>query len=542
MSGETSHQEHIGPYRLLSRLDGPSGVVHRAAGRDGRDVAIRMLPPGAAFDVERMRAVLSPYVVDVLDGDAGPRQPYVVSRLVPGRPLAETVAESGPLRGPALRYLAIALAKAVAAIHRAGLAHGALDPRTVLVVDGAPVVVDFGLAADHEGPAADVRAWAATVLFAATGRAHATPDAAAVPDALRRLLRAAAAPDPAARPTAEELIAAASALDLGPAPEPPVPPQRPSTPDSGGYPLPTGPGTGGFPTPTNETGGFATSANETGGFATPTADTGGFATPMADTGGFAKAAPDASGIAAATADAGGFAAPTASAGGLATPTAETGGFAAASVTSGGFSVAAEARAQEGDVVVGGGRHAGTVDAHELAVVRGWARLLAVLVIVILGSAAVVMPVVGVAASAVAVLLLRVAFARGAVGRLGALGRTVLSLPYAAVFAVVVPLMVAGLAAVSVELSPLGACALGAGTGTIALWTAPGAGGARRALERAFEPLAWRPGTVAAAGLVLGVLSLAGLVAAMSLTPSFAPLYGLQSTLEATVSRIQNSLH
>ncbi|RFU39198.1 serine/threonine protein kinase, partial [Actinomadura logoneensis] len=119
MSGETSHQEHIGPYRLLSRLDGPSGAVHRAADPSGRDVAIRMLPPGAAPDVERMRAVLSPYVVDVLDGDPAARPPYVVSRLVPGRPLAETVAAGGPLRGAALRTMAVALAKAVAAVHRA---------------------------------------------------------------------------------------------------------------------------------------------------------------------------------------------------------------------------------------------------------------------------------------------------------------------------------------------------------------------------------------------------------------------------------------
>ncbi|MEV5569010.1 hypothetical protein AB0L06_03100 [Spirillospora sp. NPDC052269] len=482
MSGETSHQEHIGPYRLLSRLDGPSGVVHRAADATGRDVAIRMLPPDAAPDVARMRAVLSPYVVDVLDGDPEARPPYVVSRLVPGRPLDETVAADGPLRGSKLRYMAVALAKAVAAIHRAGLGHGSLDPRSVLVVDGAPVVVDFALVADPEGPAGDIRAWAETILFAATGSEDASLEAPGVPDALRGLLRAAAALDLAARPNAEELIAAASKLDLGPDPEPAAEVRAP---------YPDAPATGGFPAVMSTTGGFAMpSADDTGGFMMPgPVGTGAFPGPAA-----------------------------------------------------GVATAVAPPAPEGDVAVGGGRHAGTADVHELAVVRGWARLLAVLVIVIAGCVSVMMPVVGVTVSALAVTLLRITRARGTIGRVEAIGRTLLSLPYAAVFAVGVPLMVVGVAAVGLELSPLGAGALGAGTGTIALWTAPGAGGARRALESAFEPLAWRPGTVAVAGLVLGVLTLVGLVAAMSFTPSFAPLYGLQSSLEATLSRLQNSLH
>ncbi|NVI90156.1 hypothetical protein HUX53_23425, partial [Actinomadura sp. BRA 177] len=219
MSGETSHQEHIGPYRLLARL-GDGGVVHRAAGPDGRDVAIRLLPAGAAPDIGRMREVLSPYVVDVLDGEpAGPR-PHVVSRFVPGRPLAETVAERGPMSGDALRRMAFGLAKALAAIHRTGLAHGELGPGTVLVVDDAPVVVDFALIASADA-AEDVRAWAATVTFAATGRHDAPADV--LPSGLRPLVEAASHPDPGARPAAEELAEAASRLDL-----PAVPSARPA--------------------------------------------------------------------------------------------------------------------------------------------------------------------------------------------------------------------------------------------------------------------------------------------------------------------------
>ncbi|QKG25887.1 serine/threonine protein kinase with WD40 repeats, partial [Actinomadura verrucosospora] len=222
MSGETSHQEHIGPYRLLARAGGGDGV-RRATGPDGRDVAIRLLPPGAAPDIERMRAVLSPYAADVLDGETGVRRPYVVSRFVPGRPLAEVVAEQGPMSGDALRRMAVGLAKALAAVHRAGLAHGELGPGTVLVVDGAPVVVDFGLTAGAHGPG-DVHAWAATVTFAATGRFEVPPDA--LPADLRPLVAAAADPDPAARPDAERLAEAASGLVVRP--ERPVPAPAPA--------------------------------------------------------------------------------------------------------------------------------------------------------------------------------------------------------------------------------------------------------------------------------------------------------------------------
>ncbi|MEO3827197.1 hypothetical protein [Actinomadura sp. B10D3] len=433
MSGETSHQAYIGPYRLLSRLGGGTGDVHRATGPDGGDVAIRMLPEGAAPDVERMREVISPHVVDVLDGEpAGPR-PYVVTRFVPGRPLGETIAARGPMSGDALRLLALGLARALAAIHRAGLAHGGLGPETVLVVDDAPVVVDIALTAGA-GPADDVRAWAATVTFAATGR----PDAPAgsLPAALGPLVAAATHPDPQARPAAGELAEAASRLDLPPASDP-----RPATPPSHQAPSP--------PAPTN----------------------------------------------------------------VAPPT---------------------------EVARG----------RESAVVRGWARLLAAMVAVIGVGVVVMAPIAGLVLTLAAVTLLRVA-GTAARGWAWAFGRTLLTVPYAAVFAVAVPLCLAAASVAGVQVDPLAACAFGAGAGAAALWTAPGVSAPVRRLERMFLPVARRPRAVAAvarrpravaaAALGLGVLCLLAGVGAVSLTPSFSPMYGLQQTLESAVHRFQHAV-
>ncbi|MEU8340072.1 hypothetical protein AB0C74_00090 [Spirillospora sp. NPDC048832] len=447
MSGETRRLEYIGPYRLLSGPDGAAmpdgagpnalGAVHRAAGPDGRDVAIRLLPPGTAVDVQRMREVLSPYVVDVLDGEsAGPR-PYVVSRFVPGRPLAERVAERGPMSGDALCRLATGLAKALAAVHGTGLAHGALDPGTVLVVDDAPVVVDFALTAAAD-PAGDIRAWAATVAFAATGRRDAP--AGALPAALRPLVEAAAHPDPAARPAARDLAEAASRLDL-----PAVPAARPA-PDEAPVPAapPRGPEAGAVPE--------------------------------------------------------------------------------------------EARR---------GTSGSGVAAPELKVPLGWARLLTAMAVVIAVAVVVVVPVAGLAASLAAVTLLRLAGAPAgtrARGWAAAFGRTLLTVPYAAAAAVAVPVALVAAAAVGGEIDSLTAAAFGAGAGAAVLWTAPGVRGPRRQLERLFLPVARRPRTIAGAVLGLGVLALVAGVAALTLTPSFAPLYGVQQTLESSLDRLQHAVN
>lgn len=442
MSGETSHQAHIGPYRLLSRLGGGSGDVHRAAGPDGRDVAIRLLPPGAAPDIPRMREVLSPYVADVLDGEAAGPRPYVVFRFVPGRPLAETVAGRGPMSGIALRRMAFGLAKALAAIHRTGLAHGGLGPETVLVVDDAPVVVDFALTAGADA-GDDVRAWAATVAFAATGGPDAPAEA--LPADLRPLVAAASHPDPGARPSADELAEAASRLKL------------------------------------------------------PAAASAPAARPAAEA--LAPQAP--------------------AAGPAATPAA-----------------AHEPEAYEPGAH---GPAAHDMAAHDMAVTQGWARLLAAMVVVAGVGAVIMLPIAGLVLTLAAVTLLRVA-GTTARGWAGAVGRTLLTVPYAAVFTVAVPLGLAAVSAVGGKLDSLTACAFGAGAGAAVLWTAPGVSVPRRQLERMFLPVARRPRAVAAAVVGLGVLCLIVGVGAMTLTPSFSPTYGLQRTLESSMDRLQHAVN
>ena len=266
MTGQEPAPDRLGNYRVLRRLgEGGMGVVYLAVDPQQRTVAVKALRQGVSFDpnarhrlareVETMRRVHSPFVAEVLDADVSSEPPYIVTRYVEGRTLEDMVAESGPLAGAALARLAYGLASALAAVHAAGVVHRDLKPGNVMLADGRPVVIDFGIAQAPDltrltmtgmfmgtpgylapeviegkpsGPAADVHSWGATVAFAATGRppfgtgtfetifyriVHGQPDLDRFPPALAPLVANALARDPSRRPSAAELGARLAALD-----------------------------------------------------------------------------------------------------------------------------------------------------------------------------------------------------------------------------------------------------------------------------------------------------------------------------------------
>ncbi|NVI91203.1 hypothetical protein HUX53_28980 [Actinomadura sp. BRA 177] len=133
-------------------------------------------------------------------------------------------------------------------------------------------------------------------------------------------------------------------------------------------------------------------------------------------------------------------------------------------------------------------------------------------------------------------------ARAGAGGAGAVGRARLTVPYAAALTVAVPLGLVAVSAFGGRIDSLTACAFGAGAGAAVLWTAPGVHGPRRQLERMFLPLARGPRPIAAAVVGLGGLALLAWVGALTLTPSFAPLYGLQQTMESALDRLQHAVN
>jgi predicted Ser/Thr protein kinase len=267
MTSADQTPDRLGPYRLLDRIgEGGMGVVYLARDPEQRSVAIKILRPAVAGDpnarrrlareVETMRRVRSPFVAEVIDTDVTGDTPYIVTRYVPGRTLDEVVTEEGPLSGARLVRLASGLAEALAAIHSAGVVHRDLKPGNVMMLNGDPVVIDFGIAQaldstrltmtgmfmgtpgylspevieGHNSTSfSDVHAWGATVAFAATGRppfgtgsyetifyriVNGQPDLAGVAPPMAGLLRSAMRRDPASRPAASQLRLQAAALDV----------------------------------------------------------------------------------------------------------------------------------------------------------------------------------------------------------------------------------------------------------------------------------------------------------------------------------------
>ncbi|MCG8154432.1 protein kinase, partial [Pimelobacter simplex] len=228
-------------------------------GPDGRRVALKVLRHQIVGDdeargrlareVSSLTRVRSPWVAEMLAADPWADVPYVVTRYVPGLSLHDHVAAEGPVVGSDLHWLAGCLAEGLAAVHAVGVLHRDVKPGNVLMEGRTPILIDFGLArvaddirltqtgwllgtpgylapeilyGDEATPAADVHAWAATVAYAASGRApYGRGPAMAVMDRTRRgehdlsgierpladVLAAALHPDPLARPLLDEILA-----------------------------------------------------------------------------------------------------------------------------------------------------------------------------------------------------------------------------------------------------------------------------------------------------------------------------------------------
>ncbi|MDE3723062.1 serine/threonine-protein kinase [Nocardiopsis sp. N85] len=252
----------VGPHRLLARLGaGGMGKVYLARTPGGDLAALKLVKDELAHDPEfrarfsrEVRAagrVRGPFTPAVVDADTEADVPWMATEYVPGPTLKEAVREHGPLPAASLPVLVSGLARALAAVHDAGLTHRDLKPGNVLLSPRGPQVIDFGIARAVEGtvltrtgqnfgtPAyaspeqitgrdvssgSDVFSLAGTAVFAAggappfgTGRpgevlrriTSGEPDLGAVPEGpLRDLLTRCLAKDPAGRPDTVGILAA----------------------------------------------------------------------------------------------------------------------------------------------------------------------------------------------------------------------------------------------------------------------------------------------------------------------------------------------
>lgn len=145
-------------YRLIEQIgSGGMSVVWRAHDtRLGRDVALKVLPDELAADPESLArfereahaaaALNHPNIVTLHSVERDGEVRFLTMELVTGATLREQIPASG-MALDRLLEIAIAVAEALDAAHRAGLVHRDLKPANVMVSTGGGVkVLDFGLA------------------------------------------------------------------------------------------------------------------------------------------------------------------------------------------------------------------------------------------------------------------------------------------------------------------------------------------------------------------------------------------------------------
>src|SRR5215831_5535645 len=244
------------------------GDVFLGQSAGGRPVAVKVIRADLAADpefrvrfareVSAVRQVSGLFTALVVDAEVDSPVPWLATAYVAGPSLAEAVAGDGPMAVRPALALAAGLAEGLSAIHAAGVVHCDLKPSNVLLSPDGPRVIDFGISraagtgsaasagwvtgspgfmspeqalGGEIGPPSDIFSLGAVLTFAVTGcgpfgrgsrpelayrLVYGPPDLGEVPSGLRPLVGDCLAKDPARRPTADEVLAAAN--DGQPAP------------------------------------------------------------------------------------------------------------------------------------------------------------------------------------------------------------------------------------------------------------------------------------------------------------------------------------
>jgi serine/threonine protein kinase/Tfp pilus assembly protein PilF len=148
----------LGPYDIVDLIGaGGMGEVYRARDpRIGREVAIKVLPPSLAADIDRVRrftlevhavgSMNHPNVMAIYDVGDFHGTPYVVCELLEGETLRSRL-ERGAMPLTEAVDCALGIAAGLAAAHAKRIIHRDLKPENVfLTTAGLVKILDFGLA------------------------------------------------------------------------------------------------------------------------------------------------------------------------------------------------------------------------------------------------------------------------------------------------------------------------------------------------------------------------------------------------------------
>jgi serine/threonine protein kinase len=146
--------------RLLG--EGGMGKVYRAEGRDGSQVALKVVKEDYARDETFRRRFLReariaqtvkhPHVVPVVATGEHDGLPYMAQQFVDGETLEQKIKRHGPLDVPTAVHICTNVAEGLEALWAAGMVHRDVKPANILLdAEGVAHITDFGLAKDVQG-------------------------------------------------------------------------------------------------------------------------------------------------------------------------------------------------------------------------------------------------------------------------------------------------------------------------------------------------------------------------------------------------------
>ncbi|MDQ3751029.1 MAG: protein kinase, partial [Acidobacteriota bacterium] len=177
---ESSLKINLSHYRIISKLgEGGMGEVYLAEDtRLERKVALKILPEDFASDTERMRrfvqeaksasALNHPNIITIYEIGETDNPHFIATEYIEGETLHNRL-KSEPLNLKSVLDIAIQVASALEAAHRAGIVHRDIKPENVMVrPDGLVKILDFGIAKLTEKKNESIDAEAATAVQAGT--------------------------------------------------------------------------------------------------------------------------------------------------------------------------------------------------------------------------------------------------------------------------------------------------------------------------------------------------------------------------------------
>jgi len=156
----------IASYEIVAPLGaGGMGEVYRARdARLGREVAIKLLPPGVTTNADRLQRfeqearaagmLNHPNLLTVFELGMHDGAPYIVTELLEGETLRARLEGGAALAPRKAIEIAVQIANGLAAAHEKGIVHRDLKPDNLFLTrDGRVKILDFGLAKLINAPA-----------------------------------------------------------------------------------------------------------------------------------------------------------------------------------------------------------------------------------------------------------------------------------------------------------------------------------------------------------------------------------------------------